>query len=241
MVSGIIYKCECTLTHKCYIGQTIQKLTHRISAHKSLSESASNTQHFYNAIRKYGWNNFSWSILETIRGEKEDVCSKLDKLEIFYIQKFNSLKNGYNQTRGGQYSRFEEYPVTVYNLFGEKIGDYSGSLEVSNIFGVFRKMVQKACRNKKSIFRSDMNFPIVCRYKNDHYTQDEIKSNLLRFYHKIVDVYCDGQIIDTFFSQAQCSRKYDIDVGSLCALCNHKESWDVVRNDKHIVFKFREL
>lgn len=237
---GIIYKCECILNSKCYIGQTIQSFEKRQYAHKKLAEH-NGKQHFYCAIRKHGWENFKWEILETVTGEKEEIYKKLDELEVFYVKKFNTLANGYNQTRGGQYSRFTEFPITVYNIFGEKLGEFSGSIEASKKFGVFRKMIQRACKSKLAIFRSDMKFPIICRYNNEPYTEQEQKEALKRFHHKIVDVYSEGVLIDTLFSQAQCARKYNIDVGSLCSLCNNKESWDVVRFDKHIIFKFRDI
>ena len=57
----------------------------------------------YRALRKYGWENFEWGILETFTDELyEDRKKKLDEAEIFYIKKYNSYgATGYNQTRGG--------------------------------------------------------------------------------------------------------------------------------------------
>lgn len=46
---------------------------------------------FFNAILKYGWNNFEHKILE--KAESEDIA--LEK-EAYYIQKFDSIQNGYN-------------------------------------------------------------------------------------------------------------------------------------------------
>ena len=47
------------------------------------------------AFRKYGIENFSFEILEEC--SKED----LDDREIYYISKYDSYFNGYNQTTGG--------------------------------------------------------------------------------------------------------------------------------------------
>jgi group I intron endonuclease len=51
---------------------------------------------FYHAIRKYGWDNMTWEVLE-----KADSWEKAQELEMFYIAKFDTYKNGYNMTLGG--------------------------------------------------------------------------------------------------------------------------------------------
>lgn len=56
----------------------------------------------YKAFDKYGIDKFTIEILETIDTEKcDNIKSELDKLEIFYIKKYNSYISGYNQTLGG--------------------------------------------------------------------------------------------------------------------------------------------
>jgi transposase len=55
--------------------------------------------HFYNSIRKDGWNNFKAEILE----ESNDIEYARDVLEPYYIKFYKSLsiENGYNMTLGG--------------------------------------------------------------------------------------------------------------------------------------------
>ena len=53
--------------------------------------------HFHNALRKNGFNVFEWEIL--VDGIKNKI--ELDKIEIEYIKKFDSIKNGYNMSTGG--------------------------------------------------------------------------------------------------------------------------------------------
>lgn len=51
---------------------------------------------FYNAIKKYGWENFQHNIL------KENICEEAASYwEKYYIKEFNSYYNGYNATEGG--------------------------------------------------------------------------------------------------------------------------------------------
>ena len=56
---------------------------------------------FYNAIRKYGEENFKWEIIEECNTKYE-----LDLAEEWYIRKYRTFKdysncNGYNLTMGG--------------------------------------------------------------------------------------------------------------------------------------------
>lgn len=85
---------------KSYIGQTIN-LDERKIKHKnaSLNESIINRAYeytFHRAIRKYGFENIKWEILE-----KNIPQELLNIKECEYIQGFNSYKNGYNSTLGG--------------------------------------------------------------------------------------------------------------------------------------------
>lgn len=53
---------------------------------------------FYNAIQKYGWNNFEHIILED-----NLTFEQAEQLERYYIQLYNTISpNGYNLTSGGE-------------------------------------------------------------------------------------------------------------------------------------------
>lgn len=91
----IIYKATNTINGKCYIGQTRHSLEHRKNVHIRYAKQGINT-HFYQAIRKYGEDSFKWEILCTAQSKE-----RLNELETFYIQKYDSIKNGYNMVDGG--------------------------------------------------------------------------------------------------------------------------------------------
>lgn len=80
---------------KIYIGQTCQKPEkrwqngHGYKAH----------HHFYNAIQKYGWDNFEHVIIADGLTKKE--ADYLEKYLIAYYETMNPLK-GFNHTRGGE-------------------------------------------------------------------------------------------------------------------------------------------
>jgi len=85
---------------KCYIGKTIQDVLQRWKAHKRPS---SNCPAISNAINKYGWENFTKSVIDWAPE------NELDNLEQYYIKLHNSMApNGYNLTEGGDGGRFSE-------------------------------------------------------------------------------------------------------------------------------------
>ena len=95
-----IYMVVNTINNKKYIGQStnIKKRfqSHHLVDYKNENNCNYNTK-FYQALRKYGIDNFEVIVLKLCE-EKE-----LDALEIKYIKEFNTFQDGYNSTQGGQY------------------------------------------------------------------------------------------------------------------------------------------
>ena len=60
----LIYKATNIKNNKVYIGQTVKPLSYRISEHKHRFNNTNSHNKFYNAIKKYGWDNFIWEIIE---------------------------------------------------------------------------------------------------------------------------------------------------------------------------------
>lgn len=102
-MKGSIYIIKNTINDKVYIGQTIQSVERRFNKHKndSLKDyGVYKTNKFYRAIKKYGFENFYYEILEDNINEE-----RLDEREIYWIKYYNSYENGYNSTLGGQATR----------------------------------------------------------------------------------------------------------------------------------------
>ena len=96
-----IYKIENIINHHIYIGQSIN-IEERWQEHRrngSANEQAVNKIWYnypiYRAMRKYGIDNFKFTILEEVAVED------LNKRERYWIDYYNSYKNGYNATTGG--------------------------------------------------------------------------------------------------------------------------------------------
>lgn len=90
-----IYMHKNKINGKIYIGQTYQSVNQRWRSNGSGHKG----QPFYNAIQKYGWNNFEHKILiENITTQEEAYI-----LEKYYINKYDTYNSrfGYNATKGG--------------------------------------------------------------------------------------------------------------------------------------------
>lgn len=80
-----------------YIGQSFN-IYRRVNAHfAELKRGAHNNIHLQRAYNKYGREVFEVEVLELC----ENNIDKLNGREIFYIEKYDSFRNGYNQTPGG--------------------------------------------------------------------------------------------------------------------------------------------
>jgi group I intron endonuclease len=100
-----IYIAKCSINNKCYVGQT-KNFGKRVQDH--ISDSKHFKRKFHNAIRKHGSHNFIFSIIE----ECEDHLA--NEREVFWILHFDSFKNGYNSTTGGDH--FEHSEETLVKI-----------------------------------------------------------------------------------------------------------------------------
>ena len=98
-MEGYIYKLI-SPSDKCYIGQTVN-FNRRLSDYKNFHHCEKQKK-LFNAIKKYGFENFRIEIIEIINIEsKKELQSKLNELEILYIKIFDSIEHGYNICKGG--------------------------------------------------------------------------------------------------------------------------------------------
>lgn len=120
-MKGVIYCYHCILTGKKYIGKTrnekIRKRAHRYKAKKGIKNN------FYNAIRKYGWENFVYGIVD------EFDMLLLDEKEIYYIDFYDTYNTGYNSTKGGEGGTTWTMPEEVKNQYRERMKNFKHSDE----------------------------------------------------------------------------------------------------------------
>lgn len=134
-MEAIIYSYINLVNGKRYIGQTIneeqRKYQHYNAAFKSKKDNK-----FYRAMRKYGYDNFHYEVLNTLfrRHFETDLefYKAIDNSEIYFITNFDSLNNGYNLTSGGggvrDYVYTDEVKLKMSNGKKGKISNNKGKI-----------------------------------------------------------------------------------------------------------------
>lgn len=127
-----IYKITNKTNGKVYIGQSID-IKKRWKQHINEAKSSRQNTYLYNAMRKYGIDNFSFEIIE------ECDIKSLNEREIYWIKFYNSFEGeGYNMTPGGS-DPIKVNTQELYNLWdkglsvGEIVNYYQGTLSASTI------------------------------------------------------------------------------------------------------------
>lgn len=132
-----IYAIINLITLEEYIGKSIN-IEGRWCAHKKNALKGSDT-HLYRAIRKNGWDNFDKHIIE------ECLEEELNDKEIYWIERLDTYKHGYNMTPGGDGVRF----------FGEENGMFGRNHT--------EESKQKMSKNRKGT---------VSSFKGKHHTSE---------------------------------------------------------------------
>jgi len=94
-----IYRVFNAITNKSYIGKTEKSFRERLNSHiKTLNSKTHHNKHLQTSFNNQG-EYFCFEIIESF-DNNSDV--DLNSLEMYYIREYDSYKNGYNQTLGGE-------------------------------------------------------------------------------------------------------------------------------------------
>ena len=99
IVFGFIYMIRNKINDKKYIGQTTRNLNKRMYEYKAACKyNTFNNNYLGNSFKKYGWDNFEFTIIDTAQ-----TIEELNSKEIKNIIKYNTTekKSGYNIESGG--------------------------------------------------------------------------------------------------------------------------------------------
>ena len=140
---GIIYRVTNKINGKVYIGQTVKKLGCRMSEHYCSNRG----YYFHRALKKYSKSDFKWERIHSC-GSREEM----NKMEVYYIDKYNSFgSGGYNLNIGGNgntgmktsletrakqsKSKKELYSISKHHRIGTKHSEDSKKLMSDSVKG----------------------------------------------------------------------------------------------------------
>ena len=195
-----IYKATSKTTGKVYIGQSCQSLDKRMNQH--LSRAMTNydpSNHFHNAIRKYGFPDFSFEVIEDNIIDNET----LNEREKYWIEQYNSYYDGYNSTFGGDCGLRRDDKI-IEALFR----DGYTTKEICEITGYHRSTVYES-------------------YKiNNLQTENKDRKNAQtreRCSERVEQYTLDGKYIKTFPSATAAGQEFGNQSG-ISSVCRQEES-----------------
>lgn len=162
-----IYKIENMVNQKVYIGQTSTSIELRFKEH--IKNSKNNNlvcRPLYNAMRKYGVENFKISIVE------ECLEENLQEREIFWIEQFGSFKSGYNATLGGEGRKYLDYDLLIKTyLITQNL------TETSKICNVDRKYLSDVLKSNDILILSSQE--VIVNKQGNEIAQIDILTNTI--------------------------------------------------------------
>lgn len=166
MHKGLIYKYTSKTTSKSYIGKALHS---NIERRKLRHKYDKINTHFYRARDKYGYDDFHFSIIEDNISEHI-----LSEREVYWISFYDSFRNGYNSTLGGDggntyikrtkaemietkakiskankgKNNGQSVDITLYNILSKDIKHFDTLTDASRYLGLTRKSVYRILYNK---------------------------------------------------------------------------------------------
>lgn len=142
-MQGSIYLIENKVNGKKYVGCTIYSIQHRFQEHiKTISKCLNRP--LYQAMKKYGVQNFSIALLEN--------CDEaiLSEREIYWIEKLDTYKNGYNATLGGEGRKNIDQKEVIKSYKTNQVIN-----KVASELGYDKKSIRKILNNNNVPFNKD--------------------------------------------------------------------------------------
>lgn len=215
-----IYKFENKINHKVYIGLSTN-LEERYHKHYLNMNNICHDEVFYKALRKYGWSNFEYTILEQYEYQTEDQSDcdleLLGELEDQYILQYNSLvPNGYNMIPGGTNGSgiMKRKPVEQYDLEGNFIKEYISAFHASLETGFCHSDICACCRenNNKKIVHG-----YQWKYKNSNkIIQKVIDKNSVKTVYQFTK---DGTLINQYNNLEEAAKATNLSKTTICGCC----------------------
>jgi hypothetical protein len=239
---GIIYKIENIITHKIYIGQTthskgfngryyykgtgIERVYHDLTSKKNRGERYN--KYLLGSIEKCGFDAF-------VVDELFDTAltmNELNEKETYYIKQFDSYKNGYNMSFGGDsmagYSRpsGKDCPnskrICQISFSGELIKVWDCASDVERELKINQTSICQVCRGKRKtaggfvwVYEKDYN-------PNQDYSRTPQTKDRGKGTRPVVLLSEDNEIVQEFYSVINAGQVLGINPQEVSRICLHK-------------------
>lgn len=219
----VVYK-HTSPSNKVYIGITCQNPPEKRWAN---GLGYCNNKHFYNAIFKYGWQNFLHEILLTELTQREAMIKEIELIAIYNATDRN---HGYNVSIGGnslgelsiehrqKISDAGKISVLQYTKSFDFVSRWDSITDASIEVGVSTSRISACCRDK-----ADSAGGYIWRYEfPDSVGQPKGHTNPETY--RPVDQYsCSGKFIATYNHIKEASLKTDIDKSTISKCCRNEQ------------------
>lgn len=210
-----IYKFENKINGMVYIGQAID-LEERYKKHCKNINDTSHNEDFYIGLREFGLSNFDYSILEEFDSFDQN---KLNELEIYYIEKYNSMKpNGYNMVPGGTNGAglAKGKAVQQYDLKGNFIAEYPSAHQANYITGINYSSICACCRGEITHTKQ-----YQWKYLYSKKIIKDISNNVKIMNKKVLQYSLNKKLLATYNSMDEASKKTNTSKSLISRACNH--------------------
>lgn len=239
---GIIYKIKNTITNEVYIGQTthprgfngryafkgsgIERVYKYLLGNEVRKER--HNQHLRRSIKKFGFEAFE--VIEVF-----DVAETIDELnekEAYYINLFDSYKNGYNQSFGGDsisgYGRpsgkdcLNSKRLCQISLDGELIKVWDCATNASNELGIDQSSISMVCKGRRKIARGFVWVHEKDYDKNKDYKKIPQKKDRGKGTKPVLLLSETNEIMQEFYSVNNAGEALGISGQEVSRICSHK-------------------
>lgn len=210
--------CYTSPSNKKYIGQTRMSLERR--ANHGIGYKSS--KKFFKAIMKYGWHWFE----NNVEILKENLTKKeADFFEQYYIQIYDTINNGYNIQKGGEFNPADvlNIPIVGIQCSTLKIVFWDSAVKAAKELGINNKNIS-ACLKKHNNGKTSGGW--IWFYYSDweKMSEDEKKCamQIKPYDHKgrRKPVIC-VETQEVFSSGIAAAEKKQVTPASICACCKH--------------------
>lgn len=223
---GLVY-CYTSPSGKRYIGQTRTTLKERV---RKDAKGYKHCPAFFNAIKKYGWDNFSVEILAEVPYEN------LNETEAQYILYFNTTDPNYGYNIITEYSNFlsdmNRIPVYSYDIItGAFMEEYPSIAEAERAIGAHHGSIRRVLNLKNRRLHNRM-------WRTEKFDSIEPLENTKQKNSISVFLYDSnsGDFLAEFPSIREAARATGY---NRCTIQEHVNRGHVVKGKKHTFRSFK--